>query len=36
MVQPILGRFGQIDREELDDEQVVVRSSRSTCEAIIL
>jgi hypothetical protein len=36
MVQPGSGRFSQIDREELDNEQIIVRSSRSTCEVTIL
>jgi hypothetical protein len=36
MVQRDPGRFSQIDREELDDEQIIGCPSRSTCEAIIL
>jgi hypothetical protein len=36
MIQPSLGRFSQIDREELDDEQIISCPSRSTHEAIIL
>jgi hypothetical protein len=29
-------KSSQIDREELDDEQIIVYPSRSTCEAVIL
>jgi hypothetical protein len=36
MVQPCYGGFSQIDREELDDEQINVCPSRSTCETVIL
>jgi hypothetical protein len=36
MVHPSPGGFGQIDREELDDQQIIVRSSHSTCEVAIL
>jgi hypothetical protein len=36
MVQPGSGRFSQIAREELDDEEIVVRSSLSTREVVIL
>jgi hypothetical protein len=36
MVQPGSGRFSQTDREELDDEQIFVRSPRPTHEALIL
>jgi hypothetical protein len=36
MVQLGPGGFGQIDREELDDEQIIGCPSRSTHEAIIL
>jgi hypothetical protein len=36
MVQLGSSRFRQIDREELDDEQVIVCPSRSRCEVVIL
>jgi hypothetical protein len=36
MVQPGYGGFSQIDREELDDEQINVCLSHSTCEVVIL
>jgi hypothetical protein len=36
MVQPGSGGFNQVDREELDDEQIIVCPSCNTREAIIL
>jgi hypothetical protein len=36
MVQLGSGGFSQIDREELDDEQIIICPSHSTCEAVIL
>jgi hypothetical protein len=36
MVQPSPSGFGQIDREELGDEHIIVCSSWSTCEVVIL
>jgi hypothetical protein len=36
MVQPGSSRFSQTDRGELDDEQIIILSSRSTLEAVIL
>jgi hypothetical protein len=36
MVQQGSGGFSQIDWAELDDEQIIVCPSRSTCEAVIL
>jgi hypothetical protein len=36
MVQPSPHGFGHIDREELDDEQIIVHSFCFTCEVVIL
>jgi hypothetical protein len=36
MVQPGPGGFSQIDSEELDDEQIIICPSHSTCKAVIL
>jgi hypothetical protein len=36
MVQSGSSGFSQIDRDELDDEQIIICPSRSTCEVVIV
>jgi hypothetical protein len=36
MIQPGPGRISQVHQEEQDDEGVIVHSTCSTCEAIML
>jgi hypothetical protein len=35
MVQPGSGGFSQVDREELDYEQIIICPSHSTCKVVI-
>jgi hypothetical protein len=36
MIQPDPGGIRQVDQEEMDDERVIIRSARVSCEVVIL
>jgi hypothetical protein len=36
VTEPSSGRVSQVDGEELDDERVIIRPTRPTCEMVVL